>query len=70
MVLPAGPFLQASGGDWVFVLDHDEAKRRLVKLGRRTTEAVEVLDGLQPGDRVVTSDYTGLDRIDRLDLSS
>jgi HlyD family secretion protein len=70
MVLPAGPFLQASGGDWVFVLDHDEAKRRSVKLGRRTTEAVEVLDGLKPGDRVVTSDYTGLDRIDRLDLSS
>ncbi len=70
MVLPAGPFLEASGGAWVFVVDHDVATRRSVKLGRRNVETVEVLEGLQPGDRVVTSDYTGLDRIDRLALSS
>jgi HlyD family secretion protein len=70
VVLPAGPFLEASGGAWVFVLDNDgsSATRRAVKLGRRTTEAVEVQSGLHPGDRVVTSDYTGLDRIDRLAL--
>lgn len=67
-VLPAGPFLEASGGAWVFVVDSDgsTAIRRPVKLGRRTTQSVEVLGGLQPGDRVITSDYTGLDRIDRL----
>jgi HlyD family secretion protein len=70
VVLPAGPFLEASGGAWVFVLDSDgrSAVRRPVRLGRRTTETVEVLSGLSPGDRVITSDYTGLDRIDRLDL--
>jgi HlyD family secretion protein len=72
VVLPAGPFLETSGGAWVFVLDRDGngAMRRAVKLGRRTTEAVEVLSGLAPGDRVVTSDYTGFERIDRLALSS
>ncbi len=72
VVLPAGAFLEASGGAWVFVLDRagTSAVRRPVKLGRRTTEAVEVLSGLVPGDRVVTSDYTGLERIDRLALSS
>jgi HlyD family secretion protein len=72
VVLPVGPFLEISGGAWVFVVDRNgtSAARRAVKLGRRTTEAVEVLNGLEPGDRVVTSDYTGLDRIDRLDLSS
>jgi HlyD family secretion protein len=70
VVLPAGPFLEASGGAWVFVVDGDgtSAVRRPVRLGRRTTEAVEVLGGLHPGDRVVTSDYTGLDRIDRIAL--
>lgn len=70
-VLPAGPFLEASGGAWVFVLDKDGAgaERRTVKLGRRTTEAVEVVGGLKPGDRVVTSDYTGLERIDRLTIA-
>jgi HlyD family secretion protein len=67
-LLPAGAFLEASGGAWVFVLDNNGtgATRRPVRFGRRTTEAVEVLSGLHPGDRVVTSDYTGLDRIDRL----
>jgi HlyD family secretion protein len=72
VVLSAGPFLETSGGDWVFVLNPDgnSASRRSVKLGRRTTETVEVISGLQPGDRVVTSDYTGLDRIDRLAFSS
>ena len=71
VVLPAGPFLEASGGAWVFVLDKDGAgaERRTVKLGRRTTEAVEVVGGLKPGDRVVTSDYTGLERIDRLTIA-
>jgi HlyD family secretion protein len=69
VLLPAGPFLEASGGGWVFVLDGDGATRRSVRLGRRTTEEVEVLEGLKAGDRVVTSDYTGLDRIDQLALS-
>jgi HlyD family secretion protein len=71
MVLPAGPFLQGSGGAWVFVLDADgtTARRRTIRLGRRSAEQVEVLSGLQPGDRVVTSDYTGFDRIDRLSFS-
>jgi HlyD family secretion protein len=68
VVLPAGPFLEASGGAWVFVVEPDgsTAVRRPVKLGRRTTQSVEVLSGLLPGDRVITSDYTSLDRIDRL----
>jgi HlyD family secretion protein len=72
VVLPSGPFLEATGGAWVFVVDADgtTASRRAVKLGRCTPESVEVLGGLKPGDRVVTSDYTGLDRIDRLAIVS
>jgi HlyD family secretion protein len=72
VVLPSGPFLEASGGAWVFVVDANgtTASRRSVRLGRRTTESVEVLSGLKPDDRVVTSDYTGLDRIDRLAIAS
>jgi HlyD family secretion protein len=71
VVLPTGPFLEASGGAWIFVLDPDgrAAMRRPVKLGRRNAESVEVLGGLEPGERVVTSDYTGLDRIDQLVIS-
>jgi HlyD family secretion protein len=69
VILPAGPFLEASGGDYVFVLDGSgSAHRRRIKLGRRNVMQVEVLSGLKPGDRVITSDYAGYDKIDRIDL--
>ena len=42
VVLPAGPFLEASGGNWVFVLDQGDAVKRPVHIGRRNAEAVEV----------------------------
>ena len=71
LVLPAGAFLERSGGDWVFVVSADgrHADRRRIKIGRRNSEQVEVLSGLRPGERVITSDYQGLEKIDRVDLS-
>ncbi len=70
VVLASGAFLERSGGDWVFVLDTDgrSAARRRVKLGRRNAEQVEVLSGLAAGERVIVSDYAGLERIERIDL--
>ena len=71
LVLPAGAFLERSGGDWAFVLQPDghSAQRRRIKLGRRNAEQVEVLAGLSAGERVITSDYDGLERIERIDLT-
>ena len=70
LILPAGPFLEQTGGDWIFVLTAGghSAERRRIKIGRRNVEQVEVLSGLKAGDRAITSDYTGLDRMDRIDL--
>jgi HlyD family secretion protein len=70
LVLPAGAFLERSGGDWAFVVQPDghSAQRRRIKIGRRNAEQVEILSGLSAGERVITSDYTGLERIDRIDL--
>jgi HlyD family secretion protein len=70
LVLASGAFLERSGGDWVFVLEADgrTAQRRRVKLGRRNAQQVEVLGGLAAGDRVIVSDYAGLERIDRIHL--
>jgi HlyD family secretion protein len=70
LLLPAGPFLQQTGGDWIFVLTPGDqsAKRQRIKIGRRNVEQIEVLGGLKQGDRVITSEYTGLDRINRIDL--
>ncbi len=58
LLLPAGGFYKDTGGNWVFVLENDtKAVRRNVRLGRKNTENFEVLEGLNPGDRVVTSSY-------------
>lgn len=58
LLLPVGGFYKDTGGNWVFVLDGDDkAVRRNIKLGRKNTENFEVLEGLQPGDRVITSSY-------------
>lgn len=58
LLLPVGGFYKDTGGNWVFVLDSDnKAVRRNIKLGRKNSENFEVLEGLQPGDRVITSSY-------------
>ena len=63
-----GAFLERTGGDWIFVVRPDgrSAERRRIKIGRRTSEQLEVLSGLRAGEQVVTSDYTGLDKVDRI----
>jgi HlyD family secretion protein len=58
IILPVGGFYKDTGGNWVFVLDGpNHAVRRDIKLGRKNTENFEVLEGLKPGDRVITSSY-------------
>jgi HlyD family secretion protein len=71
LILPAGAFLERTGGDWVMVADAggSHADRRRVKVGRRSAEQVEVLSGLKPGERVITSDYTGFEKVDRVVLA-
>ncbi len=70
-ILAVGPFLERTGGDWIFVLrpGSDTAERQRIKVGRRTSEQVEILAGLRPGERVITSDYTGLEKADRVVLT-
>ncbi|MDN4165044.1 HlyD family efflux transporter periplasmic adaptor subunit [Cytophagales bacterium LB-30] len=60
LLLPMGGFYQETGGNWVFVLNEDgsSASRKSIRLGRKNPEYFEVLDGLSPGERVITSSYT------------
>ena len=71
LLIPTGAFYNETGGNWVFVVspDGDSAVKRQVRLGRRNADFIEVLDGLDPGERVITSPYTGFAERDRLDLS-
>ena len=70
VLIPNGSFFQETGGNWVFVVSPDgaEAVKRSVRLGRRNTDFIEVLDGLEPGERVVTSPYTSYVGMDRLTI--
>jgi HlyD family secretion protein len=70
LIVPTGPFLERTGGDWIFVVAPDgrHADRRRIRIGRRTADQVEVLAGLKPGEQVITSDYQGWDKIERIDL--
>lgn len=71
-IIPNGAFYTETGGAWVFVVSPDgtSAVKRPVRLGRRNATSIEVLEGLDPGERVITSPYTGFADKDRLDLSS
>lgn len=71
VLIPNGSFYQETGGNWVFVVSPDgtEAIRRNVRLGRRNTEFIEVLDGIEAGEQVVTSPYTSYVGLDRLNIN-
>ncbi len=68
LLLPRGGFYQTTGGNWIFVVEGDEAVRRDVRIGRQSPEYFEVLAGLSPGERVVTSSYDNYEEIDKLVL--
>ena len=70
-LIPNGSFYNDTGGAWVFVVAPDgrSAAKRPVRLGRRNADFIEVLDGLDVGERVITSPYAGMADKDRLDLS-
>jgi HlyD family secretion protein len=62
VVAPVGGWLAVDNGAFAFVVDADgtHATRRPVKLGRRNPEAVEILSGLNPGDRIVTTNLSSV----------
>ena len=68
VLIPNGAFYQDTGGKWVFVVtaDGNEAVKRNVRLGRRNSQFIEVIEGLEPGERVVTSPYTSYQDMQRL----
>jgi len=70
LIIPNGAFYQDTGGNWIFVVapDGQRAVKRNVRLGRRNVRDIEVLDGLEAGEQVITSPYTNYLDMDRLEL--
>lgn len=70
LLLARGGFWEATGGNWVYKLDASgkAAFKHPVRLGRYNPEVYEVLEGLEPGDRIITSSYESFGDMDRLVL--
>ncbi len=72
LLIPNGAFYQDTGGNWIFVVTEDglKAVKRKIKLGRRNLRFIEVIDGLDKGEKVITSPYTNYLDMDRLELNN
>jgi HlyD family secretion protein len=53
LMLPRGPFLEAHGGRHAYVVDDGIATRRAIRIGVTSVASVEILEGLEIGERVV-----------------
>jgi len=72
ILIPNGTFYQDTGGKWIFVVsvDKSQAVKRTVKLGRRNSRYIEVLEGLEIGEQVITSPYSSYQDMEQLNLSN
>ena len=72
LLLARGGFFQKTGGQWVYLMDEsgEFAVKQPIRLGRQNTEVFEVLEGLNPGDRVITSSYDSYGDVDKLLISN
>jgi len=70
LLIPKGGFFQQTGGNWIFKVseDGDTAYKTDISLGSQNTEYYEVLNGLEPGDKVITSSYDNYGDVQELVL--
>lgn len=69
LLIPVGGFYKDTGGSWVFLVENENrAVRRGVRLGRKNSDHFEILEGLKPGDQVITSPYDPFEKEESLDM--
>ena len=68
VLIPRGAFYQKTGGKWIYVLSSDgtKATRRDIRIGRQNPQYYEVIEGLEPGEKVITSSYDNFGESDVL----
>ena len=59
IIIPRGTFYQKTGGKWIYVVNKEGTKavKREIRIGRQNSQYYEVLEGLEPGEKVITSGY-------------
>ena len=68
ILIPRGAFYQKTGGKWIYVISSDgtKATRRDIRIGRQNPQYYEVIEGLEPGEKVITSSYDNFGESDVL----
>lgn len=68
LIIPKGGFYQSTGGQWVYVLSENskEAVKKSIRLGNQNPMYFEVLDGLKPGETIITSSYDDFGDVDKI----
>ena len=68
IIVKRGGFFQETGGNWIYVLDASEdfATKRKIKIGRQNTRFYEVMEGLEPGEKVIVSSYDSFGEKEKL----
>jgi HlyD family secretion protein len=69
LMVARGPFIDAHGGRFAYVMEGDIAVRRPISIGATSVSAVEVVDGLQPGDRVVIAGTDNFEDAERVAIN-
>jgi HlyD family secretion protein len=69
LMLPRGSFVENEGGRAAYVMDGNVAARRPIELGATSVSAVEILSGLQPGDRVVIAGTDSFESAERVSIN-
>ncbi len=72
LLIPRGAFYQKTGGKWIYVVSPDgrRAVKRDIRIGRQNPQYYEVLEGLEPGERVITSSYDGYGEAEVLEIKN
>ncbi|MDC6388226.1 efflux RND transporter periplasmic adaptor subunit [Maribacter sp. PR1] len=70
LLVPKGSFFQSTGGQWIFVVGPDggEALKRPIRIGKQNSRYYEVLEGLDAGEKVITSNYDSFGEAERIVL--
>jgi HlyD family secretion protein len=70
LLVPKGSFFQSTGGQWIFVVepDEDSAIKRNIRIGKQNSRFYEVLEGLNAGEKVITSGYDNFGDADKIVL--
>ena len=69
LLVPRGSFSQSNGGKFVYVVEEDKAYKRTVKLGSQNPEAIEIVEGLAAGEKIITSSYNSFGDAEKIILT-